>query len=112
MESKPDHQTEREAGKRARVIKRLDRMVDSGRLTDEEADRIRAAREPGEFDRVARDISVRHAQARVSAAVADGSITKQDAAEFVERLKTGEHPRSLRAHLPGLRPRTGSPTDA
>ncbi len=79
-------------------------MVDSGRLTDDEAERLRAAGEPGEFDDVLRDIRVRHAAANLGAAVTGGSLTQEEADGFLERLRIGDHSRSLRARLRDLRP--------
>ena len=96
---------------RDRLVGRLDQMVDSGRLTYDEAKRLRAAGEPGEFDDVVRDIRVRHAAASLGAAVAGGSLTQDEADGFLERLRSGDHSRSLRAGLVELRSRgrTGSP---
>ena len=48
---------------RARIVASLDRMVVSGRLTKEEADRLRGADKPGRFDSAIRGIRVRHARA-------------------------------------------------
>ncbi|MBA2756252.1 MAG: hypothetical protein H0U37_02265 [Chloroflexi bacterium] len=89
---------------RDRLVGRLDQMVDSGRLTDDEAERLRAAGEPGEFDDVLRDIRVRHAAANLGAAVTGGSLTQEEADGFLERLRIGDHSRSLRARLRDLRP--------
>ncbi len=90
--------------RRERVVEQLDHMVESGRVTEQEADRLRAARGTDEFDEVVRGISLRHAETRLESAVADGSMTREEADGFSERLRNGEHPRSLRAHLGKLRP--------
>lgn len=102
--------TQLDAAKRQRIIERLDQMVESGRVTGQEAERLRAAREPNAFDAVIRDIRVRHAGARLGTAVDDGSLTQEDADGFLEQMTKGEHPRSLRARLRGLHPgqRAGS----
>ena len=65
---------------RERLLKQLDKMVESGRVTETEAAQLRTAADPGEFDRAVRAIRVRH--------------------------ERGEHPKSLRAHLRKLLPRT------
>lgn len=89
--------------KRDRLLERLDRMVESGRLTDAEARRLRAPARPNDFNDAVRDIRVRHAGTKLDVAVAEGSLTRVEADSFVERLGNGEHPRSLRAHLRKLR---------
>lgn len=98
--------------RRKRLLQQLDRKVGSGRVTEQEAGRLRAAGGPGEFDQAVRDIRVRHAGARLDAAVADGSMSLAEADDLLERLRNGEHPRSLRAHLHGLRPGVRSRTVA
>ncbi|MEX0629666.1 MAG: hypothetical protein WEE67_04405 [Chloroflexota bacterium] len=85
-----------DAEKRQRILERLDRMVESGRLTEQEAERLHAAGDPGEFDAVVRDIRVRHAESRLAAAVADGRMSQEEADRFLERLRRGEHPRPPR----------------
>lgn len=98
-----------EWGKRDRLLGTLDRMVESGRLTENEAQRLRTAAEPSEFNRVVRDIRVRHAGMKLDAAVADGSLTRAKADTLLDRLRAGEHGRFLRARLRTLRPGVASP---
>jgi polyhydroxyalkanoate synthesis regulator phasin len=86
-----------------RLLERVDAMVKAGRLTKWEAKRLRATGQPGEFDDVVREIRVRHARTRLDAVVQDGSLTREEADGFLERLRKGEHPRSLRARLHSLR---------
>ncbi len=88
---------------RTRLVERLDHMVESGRVTEDEARCLRAAAGPDEFDVVVRSIRLRHAGARLDAAVGQGSLTRKEADGFLERLSNGEHPRSLRAHLAKFR---------
>lgn len=88
-----------------RLLEQLDKMVESGRLTEQEAARLRAAPGPDEFENVLRDVRVRHAGTRLASAVGDGGMSQDEADGFLVRLKNGEHPRSLRAHLGKLRPR-------
>jgi hypothetical protein len=95
-------ESQKEAKRRARLVERLDKMVTSGRMTEAEAARIRAAGDTAEFDAAVGEIRVRHATPRLAAAVEQGKMTQVDADTAVEQLRAGEHPRSLRAHLRGL----------
>jgi hypothetical protein len=90
-------------GRRGRLVARLDRMVETGHVTQNEAQGLRRAAEPSEFNHVVRGIRIRHAGIKLDAAVAGGSLTRADADGLLERLRHGEHPRSIRAHLHGLR---------
>lgn len=81
-----------------KVPRHLGRLVESGRLTPQEADRLREADED-EIDEVVVGIRARHATARLEAAVAAGDITTEDADRLVERLRAGEHSPELRAQL-------------
>ena len=87
-------------GKRDRVLEHLDSMVASGRVTEPEAVRLREARDPTVFGAVLRDIRVRHAEASFEAAVEDGRVGRGEADAVLERMRRGEHSRSLRGHLP------------
>lgn len=87
------------AKKRERILTKLDHMLAAGRVTETEASRLRAASDPGEFDNVIRDISLRHAGAKLNAAVENGDMTQDEANVHLESLKHGEHPRSLRTYL-------------
>jgi len=92
------------AGRR-RLIESLDRMVEAGRVTEQEAAQLRASVEPDEFDTAVRKIRVRHAGPRLAAAVESGNMTAEEADDYLERLARGEHPKGLRAHLRRLVPR-------
>jgi hypothetical protein len=85
--------------RRERLLERLDRMVASGRVSKAEAQRLRAAKTPSQFEAAEREIRVRHARSRLDAAVEDGSLTREDADDYLNRLRDGGHPRSLRARL-------------
>jgi len=89
---------------RQRLVERLDHMVESGRVTEEEAERVRAAGGPAEFEHAVRNIRLRHAGARLGTAVEDGSMSQAEADGLLARIGRGEHPRSIRAHLSKLRP--------
>ena len=99
-----DHQLDAEGHER--LLKQLDKMVASGRVTGMEAARLRAASGSDEFDQAARDIRIRHAREHLNAAVEGGQMTQEEADAHVEGLQRGEHSKSLRAHLRSLLPRT------
>jgi hypothetical protein len=82
-----------------RIMQQLDTMVASGRVTAEEAARLRAAEGTPEFERAVGAIRVRHAGAHLEAAVADGAMEKEEADGHLRRLRDGEHPEGLRARL-------------
>jgi hypothetical protein len=113
MTDDPDHPDDLEdpdhPGTHRRLLMRLDHMVESGRVTDDEAARLRAATGPQEIDHAVGAIRARHAGARLDAAVAGGDMSREEADGFLERLRNGEHPRGLRSHLARLRPRRQSP---
>jgi hypothetical protein len=96
---------------REHLVERLDKMIESARVTEQEAKRLRGAGGPSEFDDAVLDIRVRHAGTILDAAVDDGSLTVEEADGFLERLRTGEHPRALRAQLRRLRQRPRSGAD-
>ena len=84
---------------RARLLERLDHMVESGQVTPQEAAQLRAARSESEHEAAVVAIRARHAQSRLDAAVAAGQMTQADADTNLARIRAGEHPRGLRAHL-------------
>ena len=98
-----DLENQTDGSRRQRLLQRLDRMVESGRVTDRDAQRLRAAATPGEFDETVQDIRLRHAGTRLTSAVADGAMPQEEADDLLERLRRGEHSWSLRARLRSLR---------
>jgi hypothetical protein len=84
-----------------RIIEQLDRMVSSGRVTREEADQLRATAGTPEFDAAMAGIRARHAQNHADAAVAAGTMSPQDAAASLERVRQGDHSADLRRHIRG-----------
>jgi polyhydroxyalkanoate synthesis regulator phasin len=91
-----------------RVTDQADKMVRSGRITAEEAADLSAAAETGDTERVIRDIRLRHAGARVNAAVAQGAMSREEGDGFLDRVRAGEHSRRLRSHLAQFRPKRRS----
>ncbi len=69
-------------------------MVEAGRLTEEEAERLRGAANARVFDDAVLEIRVRHARARLDEAVGDGRLTQNEADALLERVEHGEHPRT------------------
>ncbi|MCA1672855.1 MAG: hypothetical protein LC799_11865 [Actinobacteria bacterium] len=92
------------------LLERLDKLVRAGRLSDEEAARLRTAADTGQLDDAAREIQLRHASARVNEAVADGTITQEQARVLLERLASGEDPRFLRGLRRGRSPNVATGT--
>jgi hypothetical protein len=84
-----------------RIIERLDAMVASGRLTVQEATRLRATAGTPEFDETMATIRARHAQVHTDAAVAAGTMSAEDAASSLARVRDGDHSRQLRRHIRG-----------
>ena len=70
-------------------------MLETGRVTVAEAERLRGAADTEDFDQAVREIRFRHATERIDEAVEDGSITPEEAATLLERLRNGEDPRIL-----------------
>ncbi len=96
--------THPESRRRERLVERLEPMVESGRVTETEAARIRAAVEPKEFDDAVIDVRTRHARESLGAAVQGGQMTREDADAYLERIKKGERPKGLRSHVRKLLP--------
>jgi hypothetical protein len=86
-----------------RLMQSAERLVKSGRLSSEEAIRLRAADDAGEADAVVSDIRVRHAQASLQAAVEEGAISSEDAEGLLARVRAGEHSAALRSHIKSFR---------
>ena len=80
------------------VPRRLDKMVESGRVTAEEADRLRTG-DPEVVDGTVVGIRARHARSRLDAAVAAGAVSRQEAERILTRVWAGEHSPELRALL-------------
>ncbi len=76
-------------------------MVERGRLSEQDAERLRSAGDSGED--VALQIRLEHAKTALAAAVEDGSMAQEEADSVLTRLAAGEHPRGLRRQLKGLR---------
>ena len=89
-------------GEPATLLARLDRMVAMGRITSEEATRVRAARDEAEKHAALTAIRVRHVQDRVEAALAEGRIEPDEADDVLRRLAEGEDPTVVHRLLRGL----------
>jgi hypothetical protein len=86
-----------------RILEQVDAMVASGRVTADEAARLRAAGGPEAFETVVTEIRLRHAQAHMEPAVATRQLSAEEAEHYAERIRHGEHPTGLRARLARLR---------
>ena len=98
--------------KEQRIIEQMDKMVESGRITEEEAAQLRATEGTADFEAAVGAVRARHAGAHVEAAIADGEMSQEEADAYLERLRSGEHPEGLRArlrmHRTGTQRRTSS----
>jgi hypothetical protein len=97
---------------RVGVVERLEKLVQAGRLTEQEAERLRGAADQREFDGAVREIRIRHATERVDEAVEDGRLSRPEADALLERLHSGEDPRFLRGRLRRGRSAAETPRDA
>lgn len=84
-----------------RVLEQLDRMVDTGRITPQEATCLRAAGDPVAFEAVMAGIRVRHAQMHTDAAVVAGSMTHDEAEAALARVRAGDHSPEVRRRIKG-----------
>jgi len=87
-----------------RLARSADKLLASGHITEEEASRLQAAGADG-VEAVERDIRVRHATAALNEAVQEGRMTAEEADDYLRRLRSGEHSKSLRSHLQQFRRR-------
>ena len=89
---------------RDNILRGLDKTVKKGQMTTEEADRLREATDPEEFEVAVRAVRARHASKRLEGVVKDGTMTQADAEDVLDRIQKGEHSQSLRSHLRHLVP--------
>ena len=82
-----------------RVLRQLDRMVAAGRVTTQEAERLRGATDAAGFEAVLGEIRARHAGPELEAAVQAGQLTGAEAEDLRHRIGHGDHPRGLRRRL-------------
>ena len=87
--------------KEDRIIEQVDKMVKSGRITSEDAAKLRAAQGTDAFEEAVANVRARHAQAHTNSAVSDGRMSQAEADGLLERVRSGEHSRELRSHIKG-----------
>ena len=90
--------------KEERILQQLDKMVASGRITEDEATDLRAATGTEQFQRAVGAIQARHAGEHMESAIAAGEMTQAEADAYLDRLRRGDHPKGLRARLTKHRP--------
>lgn len=86
---------------------RLDRMLARGRVTRDEAARVRAATDDGERQAALAAIRLRHASERAEQAVAEGRVSRADADAALARLAAGGDASAIRRLLAGSHGRVG-----
>jgi hypothetical protein len=84
-----------------RIVEQLDNMVAAGRVTSEEAARVRATAGTPEFHAALGAIRARHAQVHTDDGVAAGRLSREEADTALHRIRDGEHSADLRAHIRG-----------
>jgi hypothetical protein len=77
----------------------LDKLVASGRLTEEESARLREAAGRDDLQSAAGPVQLRHATAVLAQAVADDKITRSEADAYLARLRDGEDAHRVRREL-------------
>ena len=87
----------------ARMMERLDAMVANGRVTAEETAQLRTTEGTADFDEVVARVRARHAQAQTDPAVAEGTMSQEEADHLVGRVLSGEHSTELRKQVRGPR---------
>lgn len=102
MAHRPDSHTFSRAARLVERRDKLDKLIQAGRLTEDDAERLTAAAKSGELNDAAREMQLKHARARVNAAVEDGRLTQEDAQAIFDRLENGEDPRFLRGLRRGI----------
>ncbi len=85
--------------KQERIVSQIDKMVASGRITEQEAVRLRATEGTADFDAAVAGIRARHAAVHMEGAIGAGQMSQEEAASYLDRLRNGEHPKGLRAQL-------------
>jgi hypothetical protein len=91
---------------RERLLERVGKMLQAGRITAAEAERLRCAAGSSQFSEIVCEIRVRHAGARLDEAVEDGRLTREEANVLLGRLEDGEQPRFLHDLRRGWGPRS------
>jgi len=81
--------------KQERLVEQLDAMVASGRITLEEATRLRAAQGTADFDAAVGAIRARHAGKHMERPVATWEMDQDEADGYLDRLRQGERPKGL-----------------
>jgi hypothetical protein len=84
-----------------RIMERLDAMVAAGRVTEEEAARLRATEGTDAFGPALAAVRARHAAVHTEAAVHEGRMTEGEAEAALDRVRSGEHSGELRRRIKG-----------
>jgi hypothetical protein len=81
-----------------RLLPRLDEMVRRGRITEDEAQRVRSAATEDERASALDDIRRRHVRERVAAELADGNLSQIDATSLLDVVDRCGPPRTPATH--------------
>jgi hypothetical protein len=102
---KENEQHQLEASRKP-LLERVGKMLQTGRITEDEATRLQCAVGSSQFDAIVGEIRGRHAGARLAQAVEDGRLTREEANVLLGRVEDGEHPRFLHGLRSGWSPRS------
>lgn len=78
--------------------RQLEHLEATGKITDEEALALRSS-DPGAREGVMRGVRLRHAKARLESAVAEGSVSEEEAGELLRQVAGGGHSQGLRSRI-------------
>jgi hypothetical protein len=90
------HNSHADLTSRPRLDARLSRLVAAGRITADDADRVRAAADAGDAEPELQRVRLAHARALVDAAVRAGRLSPDDGAAVMSRFEANHDPRPLR----------------
>jgi aconitase B len=91
------------------LLRRVDKMLEAGRISEDDAARLWAAAESGGLDEAIAEVRRKHVEARVLGAVESHRLSSEEATAILGRLEDGEDPRRL---VRGLQsPRQGRDTE-
>jgi len=82
----------------AQILVRVDKMLAAGRITEDDATRLRAAAETGVgLDDAVKAVRSKHVRAKVDDAIDDGRLTAEEADSVVDEVEHGHMARLRRA---------------
>ena len=85
------------SGDREAILRRVEKMLSAGRITQDEATRVRAAAEGGgDVDASVQAIRIGHARQWLDSQVEGGHLSPAEADNVLEQLRRGDDPSVIR----------------